>query len=82
MNGLCVVERATYNDSGSQPERYCRDKYLLASGTLVIFRDSASYRSLRPVRRATAHRLTASEIGAAFKKLLGDCGPPLAAAIH
>src|ERR1017187_1831010 len=69
-------------DWGPQPFRYSRDKYLLASAMLVIFRDSLSYSNFLPVRRATEYKLTASEMGPAFKKLEGDCGPPRTAAIH
>ena len=54
----------------------------------VRFRDIGDFplfgvvQQFLPVRKATAYKLTASEIGPAFKKLPGDCGPPRVAAIH
>src|SRR5580704_17372967 len=63
----------SHTSSGSQPFRYSRERYRFASGTLVIFRLLGSYSRRLRVRRATAYRLTASEMGPAFRKLPGDC---------
>jgi len=57
--------------SGSHPFLYSRDKYLLASATLVIFRLAASYFNVFPDFSATAYKLMASVIGPASVKLPG-----------
>jgi hypothetical protein len=41
-----------------------------------------SYSDFLPARRATAFKLTASEIGPVLKKFESGSGPPRAAAIH
>ena len=71
-----------HTDSGSQPLRYSRERYWLASGTLVILRFAASQYRRRRVRKATAYRFTASVMGRRCRKLPGDCAPPLQAASH
>src|ERR1035438_8144795 len=71
-----------HTDSGLQPLRYSRERYLLASATLVILRLAASWYKRWRVRSATAYRFTASEIPPACRKLPSDCAPPLQAAAH
>src|SRR5487761_2000594 len=68
--------------AGSQPSLYARDKYLFASGTLVIITFAASYCNIRLVLSATAYKLIASVRGSASEKLPGYCFPVLHASTN